>query len=135
EAFDRALSDVPIWAINAAVRGWYRGQYGDDHDYTWQPAPAVLRRLAFLELAKIRFRIRDLENVLHAKAERDLPPSFERPSLADIMAKLRCVQPMDIPVRLTKAEQERREARRILDRYEAEAQSSVFELDPADWNA
>lgn len=140
EAFDMALGDVPVWAINAAVRRWYRGQYGEGHSYTWQPAPAVLRSLAFLELAKIRRRIRDLESVLNAKAERELPPPSERPSAADITAKLRCLRPMaDTP--LTKrniqveAELERREARHILDRYEAEAQPSVFDLEPDNWNA
>jgi hypothetical protein len=129
EAFDVALSDVPVCAINEAVRGWYRGQYGDGHNYTWQPAPAVLRRLAFLELTKIRYRIRDLENILAAKAERDLPPPAERPTWADIQKKLPWLRrmfdaPTDVPCappRLTREELERRRAQEFLDRCEAEA--------------
>jgi hypothetical protein len=139
EAFDVALSDVPIWAINQAVCGWYRGQYGDGHNYTWQPVPAVLRSLAFLELAKIRYRIRDLENILNAKAERGLAPPSERPSFADITAKLRCLQRMpDAPVVRPDTGHTRRALADLAAnkrRRELAAAPSVFDLDPADWNA
>ena len=99
EAFDMSLKDVPYWAINEAISGWYQGRYGDAHNYTWQPAPAVLRSLAFLELAKIRYRIQDLENLLKAKAQRELPPESERPTLAQIEGKLRGLKRVpDAPV-------------------------------------
>jgi hypothetical protein len=58
EAYMTALEDVPTWAVNSATRGWYRGQYGSDHDYTWQPGPTVLRQLAFFEKWKIGRQIR-----------------------------------------------------------------------------
>jgi hypothetical protein len=39
------------------------------------------------------------------------------------------------PPRITREEQERCEARQILDRYENEAAPCVFKLDPTNWNA
>jgi len=68
EAFMVALEADPHWAVAAAVRGWYRGKCGKQHDYRWQPAPAVLHDLARREAWKIRGRIQQLEDVLNAEA-------------------------------------------------------------------
>lgn len=67
EAFMVAVEDLPYWAVVAAIKGWYRGRHGDEHDYTWQPAPATLRLLAHLEARKVASRIRELKNVLDAE--------------------------------------------------------------------
>jgi hypothetical protein len=134
EAFDLALSDVPVWAINEAVRGWYRGQYGDGHNYTWQPVPTTLRSLAFLELSKIRRRISDLEDLLNAKPARELPPPSERPTSADIRAKLQCLQRApDAPVVRQDAGHTKRALADLAAnklRRELAAAPSAFELDP-----
>jgi hypothetical protein len=67
EAFMMAVEDLPYWAVVAAIKGWYRGRYGDEHDYTWRPAPATLRRLAHLEAWKVASRIRELKGVIEAE--------------------------------------------------------------------
>jgi hypothetical protein len=42
EAYRDAVDDMPPWAIAEAVKRWHRGQCGD-HNYSFAPAPAVLR--------------------------------------------------------------------------------------------
>jgi hypothetical protein len=68
EAFTIALETDPWWAVAAAIRGWYRGKYGKEHDYRWAPAPAVLHELATREAWKIWGRVRQLEDILTAEA-------------------------------------------------------------------
>lgn len=80
EAYMVALEDIPAWAVEAAVRGWYRSEYGTGYNYRWAPVPAELRAVAFLEAWKVKERIRDLSRVLEAK------PLFE--SRADLAAKV-----------------------------------------------
>jgi len=46
EAYMMALDDIPSWAVQEAVRRWYRGECGSEHDYKWQPGPFVLRKIA-----------------------------------------------------------------------------------------
>ena len=67
EAYMAALEDVPSWAVDAAIRGWYRSEYGAGYNYRWAPGPAELRTVAYLEAWKVKERIRDLERVLEAK--------------------------------------------------------------------
>jgi len=67
EAFMVALESDPYWAVAEAIRGWYRGKYGKRHNYTRQPAPAVLHELAMREAWKIGGRIRQLEDLLNAE--------------------------------------------------------------------
>ena len=80
EAYMAALEDIPAWAVEAAVRGWYRSEYGPDYKYRWAPVPAELRAVSFLETWKVKERIRDLSRVLEAK------PLFE--CRADLAAKV-----------------------------------------------
>ncbi len=73
EAFMAALEDLPPWAVEEAVRGWYRGtsRYLDPkqpHDFRWTPAPAILRRLAEIELFKVKGRAIALEQLAAAEA-------------------------------------------------------------------
>ena len=39
EAYMAALEDIPYWAVEEAIRHWYRGECGA-HDYRWPPDPA-----------------------------------------------------------------------------------------------
>ncbi|MHB8272004.1 hypothetical protein [Bradyrhizobium sp.] len=66
EAYMDALEDVPCWAVQAAIRGWHRSEYGDKFNYRWAPVPSELRTVAFLEAWKTKERIRDLKRVISA---------------------------------------------------------------------
>ncbi len=66
EAYMDALDDVPCWAVQAAVRGWHRSEYGEDHDYRWAPVPSELRKAAEIEAWKSGRRIQDCERVIIA---------------------------------------------------------------------
>jgi hypothetical protein len=68
EAYLAALDDVPSWAVQEAIRKWYRGEHGPKFDYRWAPAPADLRRLACYEAAKIHARMRALHRLCEAEA-------------------------------------------------------------------
>ena len=77
EAYMAALEDVQSWAVEAAIRGWYRSEYGPGYNYRWAPGPAELRAVAYLEAWKVKERIRDATRLINAK------PFFEpRPDLA-----------------------------------------------------
>ena len=87
DAFMMALEDVPSWAVEAAIRGWHRKEYGPGYNYRWAPVPSELRTVAFLEAWKFKERIRDLQRVLDAK------PFFEpRQDLAEKIAPLLTMQ-------------------------------------------
>jgi hypothetical protein len=76
EAFQAALDDLPTWAVAAAMRKWYRGECGlnergEPYDYRWRPAPAELRRIAFIERYAVLGRIRTLQRLLDAEPLRE----------------------------------------------------------------
>jgi hypothetical protein len=60
-AYLDALDDVPSWAIGEATRRWNRGEAGEGMNYSFAPAPAILRKLALRELEPITIAIADLE--------------------------------------------------------------------------
>ena len=66
EAYLAALDDVPPWAVQEAVRKWYRGEHGGKFDYRWSPVPADLRSLARNEEFKVRGRMTVLERIARA---------------------------------------------------------------------
>lgn len=66
EAYLAALDDIPSWAVQEAVRKWYRGEHGSKYDYRWSPVPADLRSLARGEEFKIRGRMSLLERICKA---------------------------------------------------------------------
>jgi hypothetical protein len=85
EAFEMALDDVPSWAVNSAMRGWYRGEHrhehheqGERYDFNWRPGPALLRKLTVAE----RYRLvgRDLVRLrrLLAAVERNDYSNIDR---------------------------------------------------------
>jgi hypothetical protein len=59
EAYLAALDDVPPWAVESAIRLWYRGEcgsneHGEPYDCAWCPSPADLRRVALAELWRVK---------------------------------------------------------------------------------
>lgn len=83
-AYEVALEDVPYWAIVEAVRGWYRGAYGDKHDYRWAPAPAILRSIAMIEANKLTYRAVTLQRVLKAKAKKEYTEEHRKEMLEKV---------------------------------------------------
>lgn len=72
EAFMAALDDLPSWAVQSAVRRWYRGECGknakgEPYDHHWCPAPAELRQISVLELYRLKARADRLEALLQAQ--------------------------------------------------------------------
>lgn len=68
EAYMAALDDVPCWAVQEAMRKWYRGEYGSKYDYRWQPAPATLREVAMMETCRVQSVRKNLARLLEAEA-------------------------------------------------------------------
>jgi hypothetical protein len=62
---DDALDDLPAWAVENAVRRWHRAECGV-HNYTFAPAPGVLRGIALQELEPAKLVLRQLKLVLSA---------------------------------------------------------------------
>ena len=62
---DDALDDLPAWAVENAVRRWHRAECGG-HNYTFAPAPGVLRGIALEELEPAKLVLRQLKLVLSA---------------------------------------------------------------------
>lgn len=67
EAYMAALEDVPSWAVQEAMRKWYRAECGDKIDYKWQPGPATLRELAMIEVYRVMGTRRRLREILAAE--------------------------------------------------------------------
>jgi len=65
EAYLDALGDIPPFAIVEAVKLWNRGEAGD-HDYTWAPAPAVLRKVCQKIIEPLRQAVEELEALVGA---------------------------------------------------------------------
>lgn len=75
EAYIMALDDVPHWAVEAAIRKWYRGECWshpfarDENDYRFPPAPAVLRKIAMnASLGQCGWAISKIDRILGAQA-------------------------------------------------------------------
>jgi hypothetical protein len=77
EAFMAALEDVPSWAVQEAMRKWYRAECGPKHDYKWQPAPATLRELAMIEMYRVMGTRRKLRALLVAEPLIEFTPEHE----------------------------------------------------------
>lgn len=83
EAYLMALDDVPWWAVEGAIRRWYRSECGTDdrgrnYDYHWAPDPAAVRRIAMVEALKVKARIDQIESLLGAGAYVDYSEDFAR---------------------------------------------------------
>lgn len=89
EAYAMAIEDISAWAIESAVRGWYRGAYGPKHDYAWPPAPAVLRGLALFEAGKIQGRAIELRKLLEAEIRPDYTDEYRGTMLGRLVDVMR----------------------------------------------
>jgi hypothetical protein len=84
DAYLVAVSDVPGWAVDKAVKRWYRGAcdvHGSEHfNYSFAPSPADLRRIAWCETGSLHKPIARLNAILSAvplvEACRLLPPEM-----------------------------------------------------------
>lgn len=84
EAYMAALEDVPSWAVQEAMRKWYRAECGPKHDYKWQPAPSTLRSAAMTETYRVMGVCRRLKEILVAEPLREFTAEHE----ASMRAKL-----------------------------------------------
>lgn len=72
EVYLDVLEDVPCWAVEAAVKAWFRHDCGSDergkpHDYKWAPDPGTLRVIAQQQAFAVSARIGKLQRVLDAR--------------------------------------------------------------------
>lgn len=65
-----AIEDIPAWAVREAIRKWNRAESpkldGKPHDFNWRPAPPTLRQLALIEVAGVKARLLELNNLVTA---------------------------------------------------------------------
>jgi hypothetical protein len=67
ELYMAALDDVPVWAMQSAIRRWVRGEAGADYDGKWCPGPNELRDVALKVQASIAYRLRIFRDLLSAE--------------------------------------------------------------------
>jgi hypothetical protein len=77
EAYMAALEDVPSWAVQEAMRRWYRGECGEKYDYVWQPGPSTLRTISMTETYRVMAVRRKLNELLLAEPIREFTPEQE----------------------------------------------------------
>jgi hypothetical protein len=82
EVYLDVLEDVPCWAVEAAVKAWFRNDCGTDergkaHDYKWAPDPGTLRKISQREAYKVSARIGQLQRVLDARELVDCTEQLE----------------------------------------------------------
>jgi hypothetical protein len=87
EVYLDVLDDVPCWAVENAVRRWFKHDCGTDergrpHDYRWPPDPGTLRRIAQEDAAALAARIDRLQRILEAREYVDCRAQLERGKLA-----------------------------------------------------
>jgi hypothetical protein len=87
EAYVAALDDVACWATEEAARLWFRGECGTQHNYTWPPAPAILRSIAQQSHCSVGWRASQLEQLLDAEEEHE----FSLEHRASMQARLRAL--------------------------------------------
>lgn len=66
EAYMAALEDIPSWAVQEAMRRWYRGECGANHDYKWQPGPSTLREISMPVVWGVKATQRKLRELVAA---------------------------------------------------------------------
>jgi len=81
DVYDDALSDIPPWALNAAIKRWSRGEMPYDLNlgtvnFTFAPPPAILRKLAKHELRPFEDQAHRLRRLLKVVSiERAMDPT------------------------------------------------------------
>jgi hypothetical protein len=86
DMYDDALSDIPPWAIEAAIKRWGKGDVPDlrmgSLNFTFAPAPAILRKICTLELQPYVDQALKLRRLLEAiSIERAMDPSPIEPEV------------------------------------------------------
>jgi hypothetical protein len=80
DVYDDALGDLPPWAINAAIKRWAKGEVPADLNmgvlnFTFAPSPAILRKLAKVELGPFEAQASKLRMLLlTVSVERAMDP-------------------------------------------------------------
>jgi hypothetical protein len=69
DVYDDALGDMPPWAINAAIKRWAKGEVPSDLNmgvlnFTFAPSPAIVRKLAKVELGPFEAQATKLRMLL-----------------------------------------------------------------------
>lgn len=87
EVYLDVLDDVPCWAVENAVRRWFKHDCGTDErgkpfDYRWAPDPGTLRQIAHEDYAVLRLRIGKAQRILDAREYVDCREQMERGKLA-----------------------------------------------------
>lgn len=81
DVYDDALGDIPPWAINNAIKRWGKGEVPADLNmgilnFTFAPAPAVLRKLSKVELSPFEAQALKLKRLLQTVSiERAMDPT------------------------------------------------------------
>jgi hypothetical protein len=80
DMYDEALSDIPPWAIDVAIKRWGKGDVPElgmgSLNFTFAPASAILRKICKLELHPYEDQALKLTRVLEAiSLERAMDPS------------------------------------------------------------
>jgi hypothetical protein len=68
---------VACWAVEEAVRRWFRAEWGTDRDYRWPPDPATLRSLSRHVEFEFMARIRVMDRILDARKYIDCSRQLE----------------------------------------------------------
>lgn len=76
------LDDIAWWAVDSAVRAWFRhdcatDERGRPYDYKWAPDPGTLRKIALKFTYPIRARIGAIQRVLEAREYVDCTKQLE----------------------------------------------------------
>jgi hypothetical protein len=82
EVYLDVLDDTPCWAVEAAVKRWFRHDCGTDergkpHNYTFAPDPGTLRKIAQRECHEFGARIGKLQRVIDARLYIDCTKQLE----------------------------------------------------------
>jgi hypothetical protein len=77
------LDDVPCWAVESAVRRWFRHDCGTDergkpYAYTWAPDPGTLRNIAQEDARALGARIGQVQRILDAREYVDCTAQMQR---------------------------------------------------------
>jgi hypothetical protein len=81
DVYLEVMSDVPCWAVEEAIRKWFKHDCGTDergrqHDYKWAPDPGTLRQIAIRVAFELSARIGKLQRVLDAREYIDCSKQF-----------------------------------------------------------
>lgn len=82
EVYLDVLDDVPYWAVDVALKLWFKHDCGTDekgkpHDYKWAPDPGTLRKIALRETYAMSARIGSLQRLLDAREYVDCTKQLE----------------------------------------------------------